>query len=227
MTQVLAYVWLALLLVGQPAAAILGGGRAVERPAVPRLRQYLGSAVGIAVIGGISVVLSLVTTGDAVAAVTAPLSPRVLGWAGATVAVSALLWLATQYVRKRHGGVPDVYRRMLPRTATEKLAFAGVAALAGSGEELAYRGFCLFQIQRLTGSMGVAVVVTTLAFGLGHAYQGIRGAARTTLIGALLVVPVLVTGSLVPSMLGHFTLDLATGLWGDRLLRAWGVIAEV
>lgn len=226
MTQILAYVWLALLLVGQPAAAIIGGGRTVERPAVSRLRQYLGSAAGIAVIGGISLVLSLATTGDAVAAVMAPLSAGVLWWAGVTVVVSGLFWLGTQYVRKRRGGVADVYRRMLPRTATEKLAFAGVAALAGSGEELAYRGFCLFQLQRLTGSMAVAAVVTTLAFGLGHAYQGIRGAARTTLIGALLVAPVLVTGSLVPSMLGHFTLDLATGLWGYRLLHAWNVLPE-
>lgn len=226
MTQILAYVWLGLLLIGQPATAILSGGRAGERPEAPRLRQYLGSALGIAVIGGISLVLSLATTGDAAAALTASLSPRVLGWAAATVAVSGLFWLGTQHVRKRAGDVPDVYRRMLPRTGTEKLAFAGVAALAGAGEELAYRGFCLFQVQRLTGSMPVAAVVATLGFGLGHAYQGVRGAARTTVLGALFVAPVLATGSLVPSMLGHFTIDLATGLFGYGLLRAWGVIPE-
>jgi membrane protease YdiL (CAAX protease family) len=101
---------------------------------------------------------------------------------------------------------------LLPRTRSEKTVFAGLSFVAGFGEEIAYRGFALAWMASILGSAGAALVITSLAFGLLHAYQGVPGVARTGLLGGLFGISVLATGSLWPAILAHTAVDLLAGL---------------
>jgi membrane protease YdiL (CAAX protease family) len=111
-----------------------------------------------------------------------------------------------------------VVLNMLPRTRREMAAFAGVSLLAGFSEEYLLRGYSLGVVALVTGSMPLAAGATTLSFGLAHLYQGPRGAARATALGAVLVIPVVATGSLVPSIVAHAAIDLISGRWTLSLL---------
>ncbi len=45
------------------------------------------------------------------------------------------------------------------------------------------------------------VLLSSAIFGLLHSYQGMNGILRTALIGLVLAVPFLLTGSILPSMM--------------------------
>ena len=57
----------------------------------------------------------------------------------------------------------------------------------------------------------IALVSTSLVFGLGHAYQGPGGVLRTGVVGLVMGLLVLSTGSLLPAMLVHAVLDITSG----------------
>jgi membrane protease YdiL (CAAX protease family) len=60
----------------------------------------------------------------------------------------------------------------------------------------------------------LAVLLTNVAFGLGHAYQGREGMLKTGLVGFVMSGIVLATGSLVPAMILHAIIDLGGGADG-------------
>ena len=64
-----------------------------------------------------------------------------------------------------------------------------------------------------------AVVLAIVAFGLAHAYQGIRGIVLTGVTGAVAMGLYLLTGSLVAPIVVHATVDLANGLMAYRVLQ--------
>jgi membrane protease YdiL (CAAX protease family) len=78
---------------------------------------------------------------------------------------------------------------------------------AAFGEELE-RAFLITRIDGLSG-MAVALIVTSLIFGIRHWYQGRAGAAITTGIVGLLfgLVWLMTGGNLVAAMVAHATLD--------------------
>ena len=100
--------------------------------------------------------------------------------------------------------------RLMPRSDTESRWFRGLAVTAGVCEELLYRGYLIWY---LTSMMALipAVLVASLVFGAGHAYQGPKGIAVTTLVGVFLSAVYLVTGSLFASMVFHALMDLYSG----------------
>jgi membrane protease YdiL (CAAX protease family) len=100
---------------------------------------------------------------------------------------------------------------ILPATVREARVFTGVAITAGICEEVLYRGYLLWYLQSLGLGRG-AVVVAIVAFGLAHAYQGIRGIGGTGVTGAVAMGLYLLTGSLVAPIVLHATVDLANGL---------------
>jgi membrane protease YdiL (CAAX protease family) len=101
-------------------------------------------------------------------------------------------------------------RVLLPHTRAEFGAFAGVAITAGLCEELLYRGYLVWYFSHAL-PWWAAGLVAALAFGLGHTYQGVRGVAVTTLLGAFLAAVYFVSGSLYAPMLIHALMDLHTG----------------
>ncbi|MGH9378837.1 MAG: CPBP family intramembrane glutamic endopeptidase [Terriglobia bacterium] len=105
-------------------------------------------------------------------------------------------------------------RRLIPRTPGEKLwALFAVAPTAGVCEEFIFRGYLLPNLNNLTHSIALAWALSSIAFGLCHAYQNFSGAARATLLGALLAAPVVFVHSLYPAVAAHFLIDVAGLLW--------------
>jgi len=142
-----------------------------------------------------------------------------LGLAG-----GALVGLGLVIALERLGLWPeesDLVQVLIPETRLEKLlAVLMVAPTAAFCEELLYRGFLFRQLLEWTDSVPWALIISSLGFGLAHAYQGVHGMARTALLGALLAVPLIRTGSLYPSMAAHFVIDAVALAWlGPRFLK--------
>lgn len=108
---------------------------------------------------------------------------------------------------------------LLPRTMKERAVFVLLSVAAGIFEELAFRGFLIPALRVATGSTVMALTLSSLAFGMMHGYQSLTGALRASALGAVLAVPLLATGSLVPSMLAHMLYDMIAGL----LLADWAL----
>jgi hypothetical protein len=72
---------------------------------------------------------------------------------------------------------------------------------------LLYRGFLLRYFQNWPNSW-LAVVVVTILFAVGHAYQGRNGALTAGVLGAVFGVLAVLTGSLILSMILHVLVNL-------------------
>jgi len=105
-------------------------------------------------------------------------------------------------------------RRLMPAFGVEMAAFACVCLTAGICEELLYRGWLVNILRVATGSTWVAVVAGAIVFGIGHAYQGIKGILRTAFVGLQLAVLFVALGSLIPGQVLHVGVDLLAGVAG-------------
>jgi len=107
---------------------------------------------------------------------------------------------------------------MLPRTRAEHGLFLILSTTAGFCEELLYRGYLPWLFAPWLGATG-GMILAVILFGIGHAYQGVQGAVKATLAGAVLAAVVVATGSLIPAMILHALIDVAGGTVGYLLLR--------
>jgi membrane protease YdiL (CAAX protease family) len=198
----------------EPRLAAMGMGR--------RIAKYLRTALGSAAITGAVVVvvwwLALTNGNTDLATALSDFGLR-LGFApdegaavtAAMVAASAIVSALVGWVRGMAGGVatPEALA-LLPVTPAETATFALVLApIASAGEEIVYRGFLMGQFWAFTGDGWIAAALSSVVFGLMHAYQGTWGILRTGLIGMVFAAGVILTGSLVPSILAHFLANLA------------------
>lgn len=103
-------------------------------------------------------------------------------------------------------------RYLMPRSASERIAFAGLSVSAGIAEELVFRAFLIAALLQAGAGLEAAAGLSVTVFALSHAYQGLTGITRVALLGALLTAPILLTGSIYPAMLAHALLDLTAGL---------------
>ena len=106
---------------------------------------------------------------------------------------------------------------LLPHTRVERRVFWAVSATAGMCEEIFFRGFLTWYFLAWMGPM-LAVILSSLLFGLGHVYLGIAQVPKTAMIGLILAIVVSLTGSLWPAMLLHAAVDWNSGELGFRLL---------
>jgi membrane protease YdiL (CAAX protease family) len=99
---------------------------------------------------------------------------------------------------------------LLPRSRRERQTFAVVAITAGVCEEVLFRGFGIAYVRWLWpgASRPALIVVTAVAFGFAHLYQGARGVLLTGVVGAYFAWLTLSTGSLLPAIVIHALLDL-------------------
>jgi len=108
--------------------------------------------------------------------------------------------------------------RIVPQTRAEFLLFPVMAIVASPFEELLFRGFLIWFFAGFAGLWG-AVLVTSLLFGLGHAYQGWFGILRTGLIGLAFGIAYALTHSLWWLMAAHAIFNIFGGLFAWRLAR--------
>jgi len=205
-------VFLVLLLLLLPAFAMVQAVHLGDN-VPPRMGMYVSSGASILVLAALSLILGTGTPGLAAMGLQVAGTGWILGLAAILTGVALALLLAVRGLERTMGwGETRILLELLPRTAQERRVFAVLSFIAGIGEEIAYRGFALAWTTQLFGSPLAAVGLTSLGFGLLHAYQGVVGVVRTGLLGALYAVSVVATGNLWPAILSHIAVDLIAGL---------------
>ena len=197
-------------------------------PLPPRSRLYTNTAISLGFIGLLAYGVDLVAGGWALTRLrTVPPAPAFLLWTLVPLAASLGLAIAFLWVMHRSGRRESpLLSWMLPQTAGDRAGWVGVSLCAGLFEEYAYRGVCLGVLQYVTGSLPIALALTTLGFGLAHGYQSWVGMLRAGTMGVFFTVPVVLTGSLLPSVVGHVAVDIISGFIFTPLRRRWGLVEE-
>lgn len=147
-------------------------------------------------------------------------------WVGMGVALAASAFLVLQWLGLRgdEEKLREMYRQyrsiraMMPEDDRDRRWFGAVSVTAGICEEVVYRGF-LLGVASALGGVWIGILVSSLVFGLGHAYQGPAGMLRVAGIGLALAGITVLTGSLWAAMLIHAVLDITSGLLAQRALR--------
>lgn len=128
------------------------------------------------------------------------------------LAAQALRSLTDEQVRQQYAQAAQPLKFMLPAGRRERRWWIAVAISAGVCEELVYRGFMLAYFgQPGTGlglGLGGAWLLSTLAFGLVHAYQGLAGVLRSGIVGGLLGLVAIASGHLALAIVLHVVIDL-------------------
>ncbi len=150
--------------------------------------------------------------GEAVVAVALLGVTLYLGWSLYSVARNPV-------VRKQTAEAMQPLAWMLPADRREAIWFVGPVSLtAGICEELLYRGYLM---QWLEGFMPVwgAMLLSSMIFGLMHAYQGLGGILRTAGLGLVMAGLFVLTGSLLWPILLHVVIDAYAGALSGLALR--------
>jgi len=135
-------------------------------------------------------------------------APNLIWYLAGILTVFALLAMSGAGRGDVSAAYAERIKAVVPESASDWFWFVPVAATAALCEEFLYRGYALTQIAALTGSVSVGAVVSSIAFGLGHAYQGRIGMLGTALTGLLYAGLFIYSGSLLPCMLAHFLQDI-------------------
>ncbi len=91
-------------------------------------------------------------------------------------------------------------------TANFVLAIALVVVVA-IAEETLFRGYLLLRLGAVTRSAPWAVVLSSVLFGFGHGYEGVRGMLTVGAVGLFLAVVYLWRKSIIAPVVMHFLLD--------------------
>ena len=228
-----ALLWLTLILVVMPWSGIVAeqrrraGGPLSERAkriqALSRPALYLASALGLSQLLLVTALLDGIDGW--------PTARKALAfprggwlWIAGCVAAHQLISLLSMALRRVRGLPLDAgTARLLPRGGAEYLRFVPLALMAGITEEFLYRGFAPDHLMRWGLPPWVAMAIATLAFGFAHGYKSLVGMLRAALFGLVVAVPVLATGTLLPSMIAHALMDLLAGAGVLPLARRMGV----
>jgi membrane protease YdiL (CAAX protease family) len=139
---------------------------------------------------------------------------RVIGYVVALLLVGlqwlpvGQLYVAPPEKRARALKPLDAMDFFLPDSARERALFALVCLSAGIGEEIMFRGFLLRYLIDGHWSAAFALLGTTVLFGFAHAGHGWSGIVRTGLIGLVIGLLYLATGSLLVPIVLHASIDL-------------------
>ncbi len=147
------------------------------------------------------------------------------GGAGIAVGLAIVILLIARQLR-RAGDRSDVFDRararlahveaLVPHSRAELRLFRFVAVTAGICEELLFRGFLIWYLAQYTGILQAALL-SSVAFGIGHLYQGLRYVALTAMVGLFFAAVYLFAGFLLLPMLIHALMDLYSGWMGYRV----------
>ncbi len=105
---------------------------------------------------------------------------------------------------------------ILPTSPTELRLFTALSLTAGMCEEILFRGYLIWYLERYVGVAG-AVILSSILFGIGHIYQGRRQAFKIIFLGLLLALFYVGSGSLWIPIALHAALDAAQGRLAHRL----------
>lgn len=188
---------------------IAGARTAVYASAALSLMFLSGAAFGVAVWQGVPAERLGWQVGAAGPA---------FAWA-AVVAVGGLLiaWVLVRIGRRLGFEESPITLALMPRTSREVRAFLVMVGIAAVGEEYLFRGFAWHVLSEPLG-VWPAALLTSVSFGLSHGYQRVLGVVRASLLGLVLTLPVMWTGSLFPAIVAHFWINAAIGLGAWKFL---------
>lgn len=115
---------------------------------------------------------------------------------------------------------------LMPRNSREKFWAALISINAGFSEELFFRLFLPLMFWLVTGNVIVALVVSSILFGLAHYYQGIVGVFATTFFGVAMLMIYLVTHSIWLVVILHVVNDLNALITVPWIVRRFGQPVE-
>ncbi len=127
---------------------------------------------------------------------------------GAAIAVIAGVVLGMRRKRRVQPRLLGDVEALLPRNPAELAYAAALSVNAGISEELLFRLALPLLFVLVTGNAWLAFAAAAIVFGLAHLYQGAVGVTATTIIGVLLTLVYLATGSLWLAVLLHIVIDL-------------------
>ncbi len=213
--------FMALLLELLPILGLAQLPLADDEGPFPRIPVYLSSGAVILALGWAGLVIGTREVGREFMGLGGIGVGPVFFWSVVASLAVFLLQLAFLLGRLRLGiRETSLLGQLLPRTGTERMVFGFLSLAAGFGEEIAFRGFAIPGLVLLTGSPWWAALISSVAFGVLHGYQGWLGVARTGAMGFVLAAVFILSGSLWPGIVAHIALDLISGLiLGDTLLR--------
>ena len=109
-------------------------------------------------------------------------------------------------IRKRLGNISI----MIPQNGNELARFYGLSITAGIVEEILWRGFLIWYLSQFM-PLWAAALLSTLGFGLAHAYQGLAQLPQITAVGAAFAVLYLLSGSIWLPIILHAAVDILQG----------------
>jgi len=99
---------------------------------------------------------------------------------------------------------------IVPQNGNELTRFYLLSITAGIVEELLWRGFMIWYLGQFM-PLWAAAIVSTIGFGLAHAYQGLAHLPQITLVGGAFAGLYLLSGSIWLPMLLHTAVDILQG----------------
>ncbi len=224
-TTLIAVIFALILVVGVPLLSRSNTAN-TEIKNLPRLDLYLSAVFSqwLLTLVGFAVVYFTARPVFTRGFGTMPVVPFLkwsVGIAGiAVLALCLVIWCEWRNWLPRES---DMVYMLMPENANEKLwAVFILSPTAAFCEEFLFRGFLLTKFDDWLHSLIWAWIVSSIAFGLAHFYQGWSGMIRAGLLGALLAYPVMRWGNLYPAIFAHWLIDTIALLW----LSAWMVKKE-
>ena len=118
------------------------------------------------------------------------------------------------------GILPQLALKIFPQDHQERIAFTGLVATVAFCEEMIYRGFAQRVFEDWSrGKAIVGILGSAAIFAFAHLYQGRRGLIVTCVMGAIFSSIRAITGSLLPSAVGHFVADMTAGFLAPSKVR--------
>jgi membrane protease YdiL (CAAX protease family) len=225
MAQTLVNLLFGLILTAGVPALSWKSARSADICLLPRVSLYISAAFSqwiLALLGVVVIHFSVFFKGDLG---LRPVSPRVgCGWSLLLVVTSFGITSLIAMLQDRGWWPPEpplVYH-LIPVTRREKIcSIALVTFSAALCEEFLYRGYLFHLIAHWTSGLWWGWGLSSAAFGLAHVYQGSQGMLRSAVLGCIMALPVVFTGSILPGVVAHFLVDAAAFLWlGPKLLAA-------
>lgn len=144
---------------------------------------------------------------------------------GRDIGIAAMVWailivlnlLGSLIFRSQVAAGRSVVFQLVPHEAGEIPLWTALAISAGFCEEFIFRGYLQEQCKRITGSVGAAVAIQAVFFGLGHGYQGWAQMITITMLGVTFGIVAAWRRSLAPTMLAHGWTDFISGMGGYLL----------
>ncbi len=228
--NVLDYFLIAIVAVGFPVWSLLDYRRFLKELAqgVPdaRVHQYR-LTIAVEWIATAAIFAGWLARGRGLAAFGLGFENSTRFWVGTGLALAATVVLIVQAVmvtgsRKRlvemQEHIGDL-QSMFPRGAREANWWRVLSFTAGICEEIIFRGF-LIAVLAVPFGIWPAVLLSTVVFGLIHAYQDPKGIVRTGVVGLIMAGLFLLTGSLWASILLHVVIDLTSGHMLQRAIES-------